>query len=129
MTVFVTPEAADAIVKALGFHYRDPGLMYGALGAPMPVFGYDPFPSIHEKAAALIIAINRNHPIMEGNKRTSWVITTFFYAENGFNLAGPTDDVVQFCVDVANHLDLGAAESWLKAHTTPIGPLYPELAS
>lgn len=119
MTAYVTPEAVDAIVNAVGFYYRDRGLMASALAAPMPVFGIDVHPGIHAKAAAIIVAINRNHPMLEGNKRTGWLVTTFFYAENGYDLAGDVDDVVEFCVAVANHLDLDAAAAWLEAHAHP----------
>jgi death-on-curing protein len=121
-TVYVRPEAADAIVDGLGFHYRDRGLMVSALGAPLPVFGIEVHPGIHEKAAALIVAINRNHPIIEGNKRTGWLLTTFFYAENGYDLVADVDDAAAFCVSVALRLDIAEAAAWLKAHARKVEP-------
>ena len=119
-TVYVRPEAADAIVDGLGFYYRDRGLMVSALGAPLPVFGIEVHPSIHDKAAALMVAISRNHPILEGNKRTGWVVTTFFYAENGYDLVADVDDAVNFCLSVALRLDIAEAAAWLEAHARPV---------
>lgn len=91
MTEYVTPAAADAIVEMSGFHYRDRSLMLSALGAPMPVFGEEVYPGLHEKAAVLVVAVARDHALLDGNKRTAWMVVTFFYAENGFDLVDPGD--------------------------------------
>lgn len=121
MIVYVTPEAADYIVlEDFGFYYRDRGLMLSALGAPMPVFGHEAYPGIHQKAAAYITAINRNHPVMEGNKRTSWAVTAFFYAENGYTLTAAVDDAFEFVKALANHrLEFEEVVAWLEAHARP----------
>ena len=117
MTVYVTPDAVDAIVRDAGFTYRDRGLMLSALGAPMPVFGNEVYPSLHEKAAVLMLAVNRSHPLLDGNKRTSWYLVTFFYAENGYVLqpGNPleADTFIRFVA--AGRVKLGALASWLAA--------------
>lgn len=49
-------------------------------------FGEDAFPAIHEKAAALLHGLARNHPFLTGNKRTAWASTAQFYLVNGYHL-------------------------------------------
>ncbi|KQM81296.1 type II toxin-antitoxin system death-on-curing family toxin [Agromyces sp. Leaf222] len=101
--IYITPDDVDPlVVDRLGFHYRDRGLMLSALAAPMPVFGVDVHSGIWAKAAALLTALARNHPLMDGNKRTAWVITIAFLRLNGWNVVMDEDDAVAFVVRVAS---------------------------
>jgi death-on-curing protein len=55
---------------------RDFGLLDSAVTRPqMSAFGEDAFSTIHEKAAALLHGLSRNHPFITANKRTSWTAT------------------------------------------------------
>ena len=52
---------------------RDFGILDGAVMRPQAsAFGEDAFPSIHEKAAALLHSLARNHPFVTANKRPAW---------------------------------------------------------
>ncbi len=63
MTDFITPEDAAQIAEILDQSVRDLGLLASAVGRPSAsVFGEDAYPSLAEKIAALIDAINRNRP-------------------------------------------------------------------
>jgi death on curing protein len=121
MTDYLTLDEIDALITArMGFTYRDRGLMASALGAPMPVFGVETYEGLDAKAAALLIAANRNHPLLDGNKRTSWVITAAFYQMNGLDLVAPQDDIVEFVLRVANDdadLEFLMVADWLAQHT------------
>jgi death on curing protein len=64
-------------------------------------FGDDAYPTIHEKAAALLHSLARNHPFLDANKRTAWAATSVFYQINGYTLTVDDDDVVALMVDVA----------------------------
>jgi len=55
---------------------RDYGLLESALARPRAsVFGQDAYPTIHEKAAALLDSLVNNHALIDGNKRHGWVGT------------------------------------------------------
>ena len=122
MTEYIEPDDVDELVEASAFHYSDRGLLMLALAAPMPVFGEEVYPGLHQKAAVLIGAINRNHPLLDGNKRLSWFITVAFYAINGFNLrAGDVDDADRYIRLIASSgVSLSDIERWLEEHTSPL---------
>ncbi len=81
---------------------RDSGLLDAAVMRPQSsAFGADAFPSLHEKGAALLHGLARNHPFVDGNKRTSWSATAMFYLVNGHSLPVGSDDVVSLMLDAA----------------------------
>jgi death-on-curing protein len=52
---------------------RDIGLLDSAAHRPQAsAFGRDGYPTMHEKAAALLEAIVRNHALSDGNERLAW---------------------------------------------------------
>jgi death on curing protein len=64
---------------------RDVGLLESALARPQTtVFGEDAYPSFHEKAAALLHSLVKNHPFVDGNKRMAFATVVAFAALNGF---------------------------------------------
>lgn len=67
------------------------------------MFGEDVHPSIEEKAAALLLTVNRNHALADGNKRLAWFVTVAFLELNGHDLV-VTDvaaaDRYSFTVDI-----------------------------
>lgn len=66
---------------------RDWGLLESAIHRPQAtVFGSDAYPILDAKAAALLHSIARNHPLIDGNKRLSWLATRLFYARNELDL-------------------------------------------
>ena len=56
------------------------------------VFGEDAYPTVHEKAAALLQSLAANHPLLDGNKRTAFVATALFYGLNGHHVPGSAED-------------------------------------
>jgi death on curing protein len=72
------------------------------------VFGEDPYPTLFEKAAALLHSVASNHALIDGNKRTAWASAMVFLDINGHPLVEPLDE------DAAEHLVLEAAQSRLK---------------
>ena len=76
----------DAIVPAQP-QIRDVGAIQSALGRPQATaFGADAYPTIWEKAGALLHSLACNHGWVEGNKRTAWVATMTFLEINGHPL-------------------------------------------
>lgn len=89
---------------------RDFGLLDAAVVRPQhSAFGEDAFPSIHEKAAALLHGLARNHPFVTGNKRTAWMATAMFYMVNGYHVTAEAGAVVGLTVDTAEGL-IGVAD-------------------
>lgn len=72
---------------------RDIGLIESACMRPRATaYGEDAYPSIWEKAAALLQSLARNHGFTDGNKRTAWTAAAAFLAVNGHPLEEPVDE-------------------------------------
>ena len=67
----------------------------------MSVFGADAYPTLVEKAAALMHSIARNHALVDGNKRLAWSATRVFLLLNEADLAYEIDEAEQMVVSVA----------------------------
>lgn len=81
------------LVRALGAGpVRDLGLLDAACARPRSsAFGEDAYPTLEQKAAALLHSLVRNHALVDGNKRLGWLATTVFLDLNG-HAPPPTDD-------------------------------------
>jgi death-on-curing protein len=98
----------------------DFGLLESAVLRPLTTIGgLDAYPSVHEKAAALMHSLIRNHPFVDGNKRTAVVATFTFYMLNGWEVRAENADVVGLAVDVAEgHLDVATIAKRLAGWAT-----------
>jgi len=97
---------------------RDYGLLESALARPKAtVFGADAYPGIHDKAAALLHSLVRNHALVDGNKRLGWVAVRLFYVLNGLDLRADHDDAFAFVMGVAagEITEIAAMSLWLEA--------------
>lgn len=81
----------------------DYGLLESAVARPQAsVFGEDAYPTLHEKAAALLQSLATNHALIDGNKRTAFVSTALFYELNGYRIgASAEDELFDLMIDVA----------------------------
>lgn len=69
---------------------RDLNALEPALAQPRMTFGgQELYPTIVEKASALGFSLIRNHPFVDGNKRTGHAALETFLVLNGYELAGP----------------------------------------
>jgi death-on-curing protein len=105
MTRYLTTADLTAIAhaamggKAL---IRDAGLIDSAAARPrMTMFGEQAYPDLHEKAAALLHSVLRNHPLIDGNKRLAWVAARVFLALNGVDFEPHDDRSVEFVLAAA----------------------------
>ena len=81
---------------------RDTGLLIAAIERPRAsVFGEDAYPTVYEKAGALLHSIVRSHPLVDGNKRFGITATAVFLGLNGVRLVLPVDEAEAFVVAVA----------------------------
>lgn len=87
---------------------RELGLLASAAHRPQTtVFGADAYPSLADKAAALMHSLARNHPLIDGNKRLAWAATRIFCLLNG-------EDVRYVSVDAAEEFVLSVARGDLE---------------
>jgi len=81
---------------------RDLGLLDSAAARPRSsAFGVDAYPTLAEKAAALLDSIVGNHSLVDGNKRLGWLATVAFLWINGQLLLAPEDDAYDLVIAVA----------------------------
>ena len=122
MTEYLEPADIEAFIASAGFHFKKGGrdLLLSALASPFPVFGEDVHFGLYNKAATLLISINQNHPLADGNKRLSWVVTKAFLALNGHHLAADSvRDGDEFVRAVADHkMEFIDVADWIEIHTT-----------
>ena len=65
-----------------------------------PYHGYHR--GIHEKAAALVEGVVRNHGFADANKRTSLYLVELLIQRSGYRLTAPDEDIVETIVAVAD---------------------------
>jgi death-on-curing protein len=81
---------------------RDHGLLQSALARPQAsAFADDAYPSLEEKAAALLHSLARNHALVDGNKRLALAATIAFLGINGMRLTLTNDEAYDLVVAVA----------------------------
>ncbi|WP_026532390.1 type II toxin-antitoxin system death-on-curing family toxin [Arthrobacter sp. H41] len=121
MTAYLTLDDALFVVERYGFHVRDAGMLGSALARPATtVTGQDAYPSLELKAAALLESATRNHPLIDGNKRTGWTLMVLFLWINGFKHDFPTGDAFDLVVGVASgSISLEHAAAVIRPHITP----------
>jgi death-on-curing protein len=84
---------------------RDIGLLGSAVARPQTTLGEEAaYPTITEKAAALLQSLVINHALIDGNKRLGWLATAVFLEINNFSVAHvPNDDVYELVMHVASN--------------------------
>jgi death on curing protein len=96
---------------------RDAGLLESALARPQQLAHYGD-PDAAALAAAYGHGISRNHPYLDGNKRTAFVAVELFLALNGFELvANDTDCVMTMLKVAAGEISEDAFAEWIRANT------------
>lgn len=67
-------------------------------------------------AAAYAFGVARNHPFVDGNKRTAWVLARLFLAINGHRLEFSAADAIQMVLALAaGELQEDAVAAWFRA--------------
>jgi death-on-curing protein len=100
---------------------RDAGLLASALARPLNLASYDEQADAAALAAAYGFDIARNHPFIDGNKRTAFVCCELFLALNGVSLEADDGNCVSTMLALAAG-DASEAEfaAWLRNHTAPL---------
>jgi death-on-curing protein len=100
---------------------RDEGALLAALARPRATYARRPlYPTLPEKAAALLESLCRNHPFVDGNKRVAYVAAGLFLRRNGWAVKAPEDEAVEFMMGVAaGELRKEEIRIWFEEHTVP----------
>jgi len=96
---------------------RDQGLLESALARPRQHHAYARSSDIVQMAALYTAGIVRNHPFVDGNKRTGFVVGVLFLELHGFNFKAREEDATQAVMALAaSAMDDVGYVKWLRAN-------------
>jgi len=99
---------------------RDEHLMESALAKPQHQFAYGS-PVLMDLAASYASGIVKNHPFLDGNKRTGFMMAVGFLELNGFRFdASEVDAALRTLALAAGEMTESAYAAWLEANSQPI---------
>lgn len=127
MTQYLTPEQIlflhSRIISEVGGSHgiHDLALLLSAVGRPQASFeGKDLYPDLFSKTAALMDSLIRNHPFVDGNKRTAIASAAMFLRINGFRINVENAEMVRFTMACAqSQLPFDQLSSWFEGHSQP----------
>ena len=96
---------------------RDEGLLDSALGRPQYRFAYGK-PTLFDLAASYAFGLVKNHPFIDGNKRTGFIVAVTFLELNGLRFgASEVDATVRTLALAAGEMSETAHSAWLKSNS------------
>jgi death-on-curing protein len=121
---YLTPEQvlflhSRLIQETGGAHgVRDLSMLLSALGRPKATFdGNELYRDIFNKSAALFDSLIRDHPFLDGNKRTAITAAGLFLRLNGFSLIVTNEEMVRFSLACAqSQKTLDEITDWFQRH-------------
>jgi death-on-curing protein len=103
---------------------RDARLLASALSRPKNLFAYaESPPDLAALAAAYAFGIAKNHPFVDGNKRTAYVVCRTFLIANGQDLdASQEEKYVTFFRLAAGRISEEELAGWIRTHLRSLNP-------
>ncbi len=101
---------------------RDQGMLESALARPEQLFAYgNPPPDLCSLSAAYAYGLAKNHPFVDGNKRTAYVVMRLFLLRNGRDLTAPKENryVAMLALAAGDHTEASFA-SWLRENSADL---------
>ena len=124
---YLTPEQilflhARLIDETGGRHgLRELGLLESAARPRATFGGEDLYPDLFSQAAALMDSLIRNHPFVDGNKRTGITAAGLFLRRNGYRLTAKNSDLLSITMKIAkSQSDLEELIIWFRENSQPI---------
>ena len=125
---YLTPEQVlfihHRIIEETGGSHgiRDISLLQSAVARPESSFdGKDLYTDLVTKAASLMHSIIKNHPFVDGNKRTAITSASIFLLRNGFRVNASNRELERFTLNVASKdVELNEITGWFKEHTKKV---------
>jgi death on curing protein len=94
---------------------RDRGLLESALARPRQHYSYANSSDIVEMAALYTAGLVRNHPFLDGNKRTGFLVGVLFLELHGYTFTASEADATQAVLELAARtLDEAGYAAWLR---------------
>ena len=98
---------------------RDEALLESALARPRQLLAYGERPDMIALATAYTAGILRNHPFIDGNKRTGFLLGVLFLELNGYRFTATEVDATQAVLGLAaGTLDESAFADWMRRNVT-----------
>ena len=99
---------------------RDENMLESALARPQQLYAYgDPLPDLADLAATLAFGLVRNHPFVDGNKRTAYVACRTFIELNNAELIATAEEKYLTTIALAEgKLPVEEFAQWLREHIT-----------
>ena len=98
---------------------RDVGLLESALARPENLAAYGK-PDVADLAAAYATGFIKNHPFVDGNKRTGYVAAELFLALNGYSLGADDVDATLTTLKLAaSEISESKFADWIRRHLAP----------
>ena len=99
---------------------RDENMLESALARPQQLYAYgDPLPDLADLAATLAFGLARNHPFVDGNKRTAYVVCRTFIELNNAELVATAEEKYLTIIALAEgKLPVEDFAQWLREHMT-----------
>jgi death-on-curing protein len=99
---------------------RDEGLLQSALARPRQLATYGSSVDLIDMAAAYTAGVVKNHPFLDGNKRTGFVIGILFLELNGYSFTATEDAAADAVLALApGTLNEGDYTAFLRGNVTP----------
>lgn len=122
----ITAKEAEEIHKILISKFggsngiRDMGALKSASARPFQTFEkVDLYPNTLHKAAAIIESLLMNHPFVDGNKRTGYVLMRLYLINNGIDLLATQTEKYNFVISIASaNIKLEEIVQWLSKHSS-----------
>jgi death on curing protein len=111
----------DQAIKLFGGSsgIRDKGALEAAINRPFQTFGDDDlYPSAIEKAATIGESIIMNHPFVDGNKRTGFILLETILIKHNLKIVADKDQIYLFVIDISTgEKRFETIVEWLKNNT------------
>lgn len=128
MTHYLLPEQVlflhHRLIEETGGEHgvRELALLLSALGRPQATFdGEELYPDVFAKGAALLDSLIRNHPFLDGNKRTAITAVGLFLRLNGFSLQVENSEMAHFTLACTqSQVSLEEIRFWLQKHNVSL---------
>ena len=97
---------------------REEGLLLAAIERPFSGFGdHEFYPTPAEKAAAVFESVLKNHPLLDGNKRTGYVLMRLILMQFGQDIVASQDEKYDFVIAIAaGKMEFSWIVEWIKTH-------------
>jgi len=100
---------------------RDENLLDSALAKPRNVFAHAESVTLPRLAASYAFGIARNHPFVDGNKRTALVVSEGFLRVNGLKIVSPPEEKYFTFLHLADgSLNEEELTAWFTQHAVPL---------